>query len=316
MFAFFICEAKKGGIKIKDISIKILGIGSGGCAIVTQMMNTPLPEVEYLGFDMEKGSVFPFTKQKSKQNAKHQKRKQKIQLNRNPQINKRKVLQQLQAQDLLILCADFTEKHAEHGISMITSLIESCSFLKLAFVIPSHNAKSQEHDISKHWMQALDATFQLSQEQIQYHLEKHQPTQAHIVARNLIEQGVCALYELMSVPTYINVDFADIVTTLQKQGRGFIGIGQGKGQGKVTQAIDQALQRDLHQHPMRGAHHAIIHVCVGENLYLAEVKEVMQHIQMEAQNELDIIFGMMVKEAMEDEIIVTVLASGYHEDHK
>lgn len=304
----------KGGISIKDVSIKILGIGKGGCALVANMQTMPLPEVDYLGFDIAKGTIFPLPEQSRLKRKKRRKKQQKqIQRNTKVWINKKKLIRQLEG-DLLILCADFTDQSAELGISMIAALIASCSFLKLSFLIPSLAFPKQLPHTSKAWMQKLDATFLLSHQQIQYHMEQEPSAPARLIARKLIEQGVRALYELMSVPTYINVDFADIVTTLQKQGKGFIGIGHGLGAEKVQQALDQALYRAFNQHPLRGAKHAIIHVCVGNDLCLEAIEELMQRIQKEAQSEMDVIFGMMVKDTMKDEITITVLASGYEEE--
>lgn len=155
-----------------------------------------------------------------------------------------------------------------------------------------------------------DTCITLSNRHILQHLGNAPITSAFSTANSIIQQGIQALYELITIPVYINIDYADICTTMEKQKHGFIGVGYGSGNRKGEDAVKEALSASLLEHDIRGLHHAIVHICGNSELTLEEVQQIVNFIHTEAVGALDIIFGMAINDSLKDEVIVTILAAG------
>lgn len=126
----------------------------------------------------------------------------------------------------------------------------------------------------------------------------------------LMVQGVRALYELLANPLYINVDYADLYTVMGRQKHAFIKTGHGYGENRCQEAVQEAAVSDFIDVSLSKLSQAIVHIAGDPSLTLDEVNHVLELLKDEAGKELDIIFGMVIDEHLENEIIVTILAAG------
>ena len=131
---------------------------------------------------------------------------------------------------------------------------------------------------------------------------------------NVLRRGVQSISDLIAVSGLINLDFADVKTVMEKRGNALIGIGMGVGENRATEAAKQAVSSPLLETSIQGATDAIINVTGGENLTLFEVEEAAEVIRESAHTDINTIFGAVINENLGDEIIVTVIATGFEQD--
>ena len=130
---------------------------------------------------------------------------------------------------------------------------------------------------------------------------------------NVLRRGVQSISDLIAVAGLINLDFADVKTVMEKRGTALIGIGIGQGENRATEAARQAVASPLLETSITGATDAIINVTGGNNLTLFEVEEAAEVIRTSANTDMNAIFGAVINENLNDEIIVTVIATGFDE---
>ena len=133
---------------------------------------------------------------------------------------------------------------------------------------------------------------------------------------NVLRRGVQSISDLIAVAGLINLDFADVKTVMENRGKALIGIGIGVGSNRATEAAEQAISNPLLENSIDGATDAIINVTGGNNLTLFEVEEAAEVIRNSAKTEMNTIFGAVINENLNDEIIVTVIATGFEDEKR
>ena len=133
---------------------------------------------------------------------------------------------------------------------------------------------------------------------------------------NVLRRGVQSISDLIAVAGLINLDFADVKAVMQNRGNALIGIGMGVGEDRAAEAARQAVSSPLLETSIDGATDAIINVTGGSNLTLFEVEEAADVIRESANTDINTIFGAVINENLNDEIIVTVIATGFEDEDK
>ena len=131
---------------------------------------------------------------------------------------------------------------------------------------------------------------------------------------NVLRRGVQSISDLIAVSGLINLDFADVKAVMEKRGDALIGIGMGVGENRASEAAREAVTSPLLEKGISGATDAIINVTGGENLTLFEVEEAAEVIREAANTDINTIFGAVINENLGDEIIVTVIATGFENE--
>jgi len=130
-------------------------------------------------------------------------------------------------------------------------------------------------------------------------------------ADEVLQQGVQGITDLINLPALINLDFADVQTVMQDKGVAHIGIGVGSGEQKCLDAVHKAVSSPLLETKIQGASHVILNV--SGDVSLIEVNEAATEVQMLAGENANIIFGAMYDETMQDQAVITVIATGLQE---
>jgi cell division protein FtsZ len=138
--------------------------------------------------------------------------------------------------------------------------------------------------------------------------------EAFRVADDVLRQGVQGISDLITLPGLINLDFADVRTVMSEAGSALLGIGMGVGEARATDAAMQAVSSPLLETSMDGARSILLSITGGANLSLWEVNEAAKSVSEAAHPDANIIFGAMVDEKLDDQVWVTVVATGYGED--
>jgi cell division protein FtsZ len=137
--------------------------------------------------------------------------------------------------------------------------------------------------------------------------------EAFRVADDVLRQGVQGISDLVTLPGLINLDFADVRTIMSDAGSALLGIGMGVGENRATEAAMQAVSSPLLETSMDGARSILLSITGGVNLSLWEVNEAAKSVSEAAHPDANIIFGAMVDEKLDDQVWVTVVATGYGE---
>ena len=135
--------------------------------------------------------------------------------------------------------------------------------------------------------------------------------EAFRVADDVLRQGVQGISDLITLPGLINLDFADVRTIMAEAGQALLGIGMGTGDHRAMDAVEHAIESPLLETSLEGARSILLSVTGGRDLSLWEVNEAAKAVAEAAHPEANIIFGAMVDEKIEDQVWVTVVATGY-----
>ena len=135
--------------------------------------------------------------------------------------------------------------------------------------------------------------------------------EAFRVADDVLRQGVQGISDLITLPGLINLDFADVRTIMAEAGQALLGIGMGTGERRAMEAAEHAVESPLLETSLEGARSILLSITGGRDLSLWEVNEAAKAVAEAAHPDANIIFGAMVDEKVEDEVWVTVVATGY-----
>jgi cell division protein FtsZ len=135
--------------------------------------------------------------------------------------------------------------------------------------------------------------------------------EAFRVADDVLRQGVQGVSDLITLPGLINLDFADVRTIMSDAGQALLGIGMGAGERRAMDAVEHAIESPLLETSLEGARSILLSITGGRDLSLFEVNDAARAVAEAAHPEANIIFGAMVDEKVEDQVWVTVVATGY-----
>ncbi len=133
------------------------------------------------------------------------------------------------------------------------------------------------------------------------------------VADDVLRQGVQGISDLVTLPGLINLDFADVRTIMSGAGSALLGIGMGTGERRALDAAESAVSSPLLETSMDGARSILLSITGGSDLSLWEVNESAKAVAEAAHPDANIIFGAMVDEKLDDQVWVTVVATGFGE---
>ena len=131
------------------------------------------------------------------------------------------------------------------------------------------------------------------------------------VADDVLRQGVQGISDLITLPGLINLDFADVRTIMAEAGQALLGIGMGTGERRAMDAVEHAIESPLLETSLEGARSILLSITGGRDLSLWEVNEAAKAVAEAAHPDANIIFGAMVDEKVDDQVWVTVVATGY-----
>jgi cell division protein FtsZ len=133
-------------------------------------------------------------------------------------------------------------------------------------------------------------------------------------ADNVLRQGVQGISDLIAVPGLINLDFADVKTIMTERGSALMGIGVATGENRAAEAAKKAIMSPLLETSIDGARGVLMNITGGSNLSLYEVNEAADIVASASDLEVNMIFGAVINENLKEEIMVTVIATGF--EHK
>ena len=135
-------------------------------------------------------------------------------------------------------------------------------------------------------------------------------------ADNVLRQGVQTITDLIAIPAFINLDFADVSSVMKDRGAALIGIGMSDGENKAEEAAKRAISSPLLDVSISGAKDAIVNVTGGPNITLYDANTALAAIREAVGNEVNTILGVAINEQLDDQVIVTVIATGFEDEEE
>ena len=135
------------------------------------------------------------------------------------------------------------------------------------------------------------------------------------IADDVLRQGVQGISELITEHSLINLDFADVKTIMKNAGSALMGIGKASGENRAVIAAQQAVESPLIEVKIEGARGVLFSVAGGYDMSMSEVQEAAEVITGSVSPDANIIFGASIRPELEDEIIVTVVATGFDSEY-
>ena len=165
--------------------------------------------------------------------------------------------------------------------------------------------------------QAVDTVIVIPNQNLLKVVDKRTPIkQAFLLADDVLRQGVQGISDLITLAGDINIDFADVRTVMQGQGDAIMGIGVGSGENRSVDAANKAVNNPLLEDArIEGARNVLVNVTGGEDFSLIEYQEIVDFITEKASEDAHIIAGFVTDPKIEDEVRVTVIATGFGARH-
>ena len=147
------------------------------------------------------------------------------------------------------------------------------------------------------------------------HLKRVRPDfklrEAFAMADQVLVEGVCNISELINVPAYINLDFADVCAVMRGAGYAHLGVGKATGENKAEEAARQAISSPLLETTIDGANGLIINFRASDDISLEEVEAAVDIVTENTDPAARVIWGILLDEKLQDEIDITVIATGF-----
>jgi cell division protein FtsZ len=306
-------------------TIKVIGVGGGGNNAVNRMIEDGVEGVEFIAVNTDAQAL-----NQSKAEIKMQigtALTRGLGAGANPEIGKRAVEESkqqiqevLQGADMIFVTAGMGGGTGTGAAPAIAEIARNLGALTVGVVTRpfkfegSKRAKNANSGIDA-MKEAVDTLIIIPNDRLLDIVDKN----THILeafreADSVLRQGVQGISDLIALPGLINLDFADVKTVMSHKGTALMGIGIASGEDRATVAAQRAINSPLLETSINGAKGVIMNITGGSNLSLYEVQKVADIVTTESHEELNMIFGSVINKNLKDEIIVTVIATGFVED--
>ena len=304
-------------------SIKVIGVGGGGSNAVNRMIASGLQHVDFVAVNTDLQAL-----QSSRSPLKvpiGSKLTQGLGAGGIPEVGAKAALEDKEALENVVRGADMVFVTAGMGggtgtgaAPVLAQITRELDILTVAVVTKPFDFEGRrkmeiaEEGIAK-LREAVDTLIVIPNQYLLKIVEKRTPIrEAFMLADDVLRQGVQGISDLITVAGEINIDFADVRTIMKGKGDALMGIGVGRGDNRAVDAATNAINNPLLEDArIEGAKGILVSVTGGEDMALSEFEEVLKIITANADREALVISGHTIDPALEDEMKVTVIATGF-----
>lgn len=306
-------------------TIKVIGIGGGGCNAVDRMIESSVQGIEFIAVNTDNQVL-----QRSKASNRVQ-IGEKITRGQgagaNPEIGAKAAVESadeiselIKGTDMLFITAGMGGGTGTGGAPVIAQIAKELNILTVGVVTRpfrfegSRRMQNAERGI-RELEKFVDSLIVVPNDKLlEIADENTSLDEAFILADQILRYGVSGISDLVAVPGLINLDLADVRRIMTQAGVCHMGIGRASGEGRAAAAIRQAINSPLLDTTIDGARGVIMNFTGGRDMKIREVDEAASIVRDAVSPDADIIFGATHDDAMQDEIMITVIASGFDRD--
>lgn len=306
--------------------IKVIGVGGAGTNAVNTMISSGVYGVEFIAVNTDiqhlEISLAPIKVQIGKELTRG------LGAGSDPELGKKAALEDrntllscLEGSDLVFITAGMGGGTGTGASPVIASLAKELGILTVAVVTKPfyfegkkrlHNAVVGIKELKKY----VDTIITIPNDKIHLVVEKGTPlVKSFAIANDILRQAIQGISDLILSPGFINRDFADVKTIIENSGKAVIGLGTCSKDESAKEAALKAIRNPLlEESSIEGAKRILINITGGFDLTLDQVQEIASTVYDIAHEEANIIFGTVVKPEIENEIYVTVIATGFEDE--
>lgn len=317
----FVSKAKGGSLE-QFAGIKVVGVGGAGCNAVNRMIEAGLNGVEFISINTDAQALFGCKADQRVHiggnltrglgaGANHDVGRQACEENRE------EILKVLDGADMVFITAGMGGGTGTGASPVVAELAKQVGALAVAVVTKPFTFEGKVRmSVAEKGVvdleQKVDALITIPNDRLLQIVEKRTSLlDAFRTADDVLRQGVQGISDLITKPGLINLDFADVQAIMTSAGSALMGIGKGTGEHRAQEAARNAIASPLLETTIDGAKGVLFNITGGLDLSLIEVNEAAEAISRAVDPDAKIIFGAVIDEKIQGEVIVTVLATGF-----
>ena len=321
-------SAEESGIMIDGTAtIKVIGVGGGGTNAVNRMVDSGIRGVEFVAVNTDRQALI-LSKAASKIQI-GEKITRGLGAGANPDIgaqaaeeSKSEITEALRGADMVFVTAGMGGGTGTGAAPIVAQCAKEMGILTIGvvtkpFTFEGKKRLSQADRGIESLKGKVDTLVVIPNDKLLQIIDrKTSIVEAFKMADDVLRQGVQGISDLIAVPGLVNLDFADVKTIMLNTGIAHMGIGRASGESRAEDAAKQAISNPLLESSIEGARGVIINITGGSNLGLHEVNTAAEIVQRSADPEANIIFGAVIDESIDEDIVITVIATGFDNDPK
>ena len=304
--------------------IKVIGVGGGGCNAVNRMMDAGLQGVQFIAVNTDKQAL-----NRCKAETKIQigeKLTRGLGAGGNPEIGQRsaeetldEIHDLLEGADMAFITAGMGGGTGTGAAPIIAKASKDMGILTVGvvtkpFAFEGKKRRTQAELGLNFLKKYVDSLVVVPNDKLLETCDKNTTMiEAFNMADDVLRQGVQGISDLISEFALINVDFADVKSVMTDRGIAHMGTGRGTGENRAKDAVTSAIESPLLETTIAGARAILLYVSGGYDLGMLEVNEIASMVEEKADENAILIFGAAVSEDMNDEVAITVIATGFGE---
>ncbi len=306
-------------------TIKVIGVGGAGNNAVNRMIEAGIRNVEFIAVNTDRQTL-----NESKANSKIQigeKLTRGLGAGANPDIgsqaaeeSKAEIAEVLKGADMVFVTAGMGGGTGTGAAPIVAATAKEMGILTIGVVTKPFTFEGKKRLAQAERGVAslkgkVDTLVVIPNDKLLQVIDrKTSMIEAFRMADDILRQGVQGISDLISVPGVINLDFADVRTIMLNQGMAHMGIGCASGENRAEDAAKQAIQSPLLETSIEGARGVIINITGSDDVGIQEINTAAELVQRSVDPEANIIFGTAVDENLGDEIVITVIATGFDKE--
>jgi cell division protein FtsZ len=302
--------------------IRVVGVGGAGVNAINRMIEAEIPGVEFMAINTDLQSLQQSTADVTVHLGSGVARG--LGTGSNPELGYRaafeeqdKIKRLLKGSDMVFVTAGVGGGTGTGAAPVIARLARDVGALTVGIITKpfrfegTRRAKQAEDGVEA-LSAEVDTLIVVPNEKLLTVLAKTTTMiEAFQVADDVLRQGVQGISELITLPGLINLDFADVRTTMRDAGQALLGIGMGTGETRAVAAAERAVSSPLLETSVDGARSILLSITGGPDMGLMEVSEAAKVVQEAAHPDANIIFGANVDDTLADQVWVTVIATRF-----
>jgi cell division protein FtsZ len=301
--------------------VKVIGVGGGGCNAVNRMYRERVPGVEYLAVNTDAQHLLRLDVPVKIRMG--DKLTRGLGVGGDPEIgraaaeeSREELYEAVRGADMVFIASGMGGGTGTGAAPVVAEVAKETGALTIAVVTKPFNfegrrrAKNAEDGIA--WLKEhVDTLITIPNDRLSAICDETITwDNAFKIADDVLRQGVQSIAELVTVPGEINLDFADVKTIMKGAGPAWMSIGTANGEGRAVEAAKAAINSPMLDVSIEGARGVLFNITGGTDLTLREVQQASEVISRAVDPEANIIFGMVTDLKMEDEVRVTIIATG------
>ena len=306
------------------VRIKVIGVGGGGNNVVNRMVRGGAQGVDFVAVNTDKQALAVSSAD------------QKIQIGEklthgqgagsDPEVGKKSaeesrnnIAKAVEDADMVFITAGMGGGTGTGAAPTVADIAREAGILTVGvvtkpFKFEGKRRMDQANDGIKEMLGKVDSLLIIPNDRLKYATDqKVTLANAFEIADDVLRQAVTSISDLIKNTGFINLDFADVTCIMKNAGFAHMGVGRAAGKGKAEDAARMAVASPLMETSINGAHGVLINITGSEDMGLEDVEAAANLVQEAAHPDANIIFGATFDESMQDEIRVTVIATGFEE---